>query len=41
LLVAGDELGELVRQPLDAEWVILEDDDELEHHLVLFLQIRR
>ncbi|KAK1653627.1 hypothetical protein QYE76_071432 [Lolium multiflorum] len=30
-------IGELVRQPLDAEWVALEDDDELEHHLLLLL----
>jgi hypothetical protein len=34
-LVAGDELAALVRQPLDAEWVAIEDDDELELPLLL------
>lgn len=34
-LVVGDELGELVRQPLDAEWVAIEDDNELELPLPL------
>jgi hypothetical protein len=28
-LVAGDELVELVQQPLDAKWIAIEDDDEL------------
>jgi hypothetical protein len=41
-LVARDEVGELVWQPLDAEWVALEDDDKLEHHFpLLLLQVRR
>jgi hypothetical protein len=37
-----DKVGELVRQPLDAEWVALEDDNELEQHLpLLLLQVRQ
>ncbi|KAK1697166.1 hypothetical protein QYE76_013863 [Lolium multiflorum] len=42
-LVTGDKVGELVRHPLDAEWVALQDDDELEQHLplLLLLQPRR
>jgi hypothetical protein len=35
-LIASDEVGEHVRQPLDAEWVALEDG-ELEHHFLLLL----
>jgi hypothetical protein len=31
-LVVGDEVGEVVWQPLDAVWVAFEDDDELEQH---------
>jgi hypothetical protein len=41
-LIAGDEVSELVWQPLDADWVSLEEDDELEQHLSLhFLQVRQ
>jgi hypothetical protein len=41
-LVVIDEVGEVVRQPLDAVWVALEDDDELEQHgPFLVLHVRR
>jgi hypothetical protein len=41
-LVAGDEVDERVRQPLEVVRVALEDENELEHHRpLLLLQIRR
>ena len=39
--VAGDVLGKVVRQPLDAAWVALEDEDELEPHVRLHVHLRR